>query len=62
MAVWLRDHVLPGLIVTVLVSASHLRLWQRIKKLTRDQNQHIDEVTAEQTRALQDGGRDGGRP
>lgn len=43
MIVWLRDHVLPGLITAALISASHVHLWHRIKKLTR-----------EQTRALKD--------
>lgn len=44
MGAWFVDRVLPGLIVAALVSASHLHLWRRIKKLT-----------AEQTKALKGG-------
>jgi hypothetical protein len=34
MWLWLRDHILPGLITTALVAASHLHLRLRIRKLT----------------------------
>jgi hypothetical protein len=34
---WWRDHVLPGLITSGLVAASHLHLRRRIKKLTAGQ-------------------------
>lgn len=41
MAAWFADHVLGGLVVAVLVGASHARLWQRIKKLTAEQTGEI---------------------
>lgn len=41
MAAWFAAHVLGGLVVAVLVGASHARLWQRIKKLTAEQTGEI---------------------
>jgi len=46
--VWLRDHVLPGLITAALIGASHMRLWHRIKKLTREQTKTLKADTEEQ--------------
>lgn len=51
---WLRDHVLPGLIVAAIVGASHAHLWRRIRRLTSEQTARIERVTAEQTKALKE--------
>jgi hypothetical protein len=47
MWMWLRDHVLPGLITAAIIGASHAHLLRRIKRLTAAQTRELKSGTDE---------------
>lgn len=56
MSYWLVDRFLPGLSSGVTMAAvmwvSHLLLRRHITRVAREQTEHFDTVTAEQTKTL----------
>jgi hypothetical protein len=60
---WFIDRVLPGIVTSALwmpvwtgaLWLSHRRLRRHVDTVTRQQNEHIDRLTADQTAALSHG-------